>query len=121
MNLNGISAGPAVESFPVTSDTYIVIVTRGHLCDSDALRACIRRPAAYIGMIGSRRKVSLFREQFIEAGYASEEEFDKVFAPIGLDIGAETVPEIATCISAQLVAVRRTGDGSRTPGDMVSR
>jgi len=60
-------------------------------------------------MIGSRRKVALVRESFIASGLASEEEFDRVHAPIGLDIGAQTVPEIATSIVAELVAVRRTG------------
>jgi xanthine dehydrogenase accessory factor len=60
-------------------------------------------------MIGSKRKVALLRAEFVEAGRAGAEEFDRVFAPIGLDIGAVTVPEIATSIAAQLVAVRRKG------------
>jgi len=90
-------------------DTYIVIVTRGHKLDAATLEACIRAPVAYIGMIGSRRKVSLLRENFIQSGLATEEEFDRVYAPVGLDIGAVTVPEIAASITAELVAVRRTG------------
>jgi xanthine/CO dehydrogenase XdhC/CoxF family maturation factor len=94
---------------PLGPDTYLVIVTRGHQHDAAALRACLRRPAAYIGMIGSRRKVALMRQSFVESGWATEAEFDRVIAPIGLDIGAETVPEIATSIAAQLVAVRRRG------------
>ena len=110
-----------VASFPIAEDTYIVIVTRGHKHDADALRDCIHSPAAYIGMIGSRRKVGLIRKDFIETGVATEEEFNRVFAPIGLDIGSVTVPEIATSIAAQLIAVRRKGSGCRTPGDMVQR
>ena len=98
----------------IDRDTYIVIVTRGHQHDADALAACIRKPAAYSGMIGSRRKVALVRESFITSGLASEEEFDRVHAPIGLDIGALTVPEIATSIVAELVAVRRTGGSSQS-------
>ncbi|MCX8036415.1 MAG: XdhC/CoxI family protein [Candidatus Sumerlaeia bacterium] len=94
-------------AFPVAADTYIVIVTRGHQYDAEALAACIRRPAAYIGMIGSRRKVAAMRREFIESGRATAEEFDRVFAPVGLDIGAVTVPEIAASIVAQLIAVRR--------------
>jgi xanthine dehydrogenase accessory factor len=90
-------------------DTYIVLVSRGHEHDADALAVCIRKPTAYLGMIGSRRKVALVREAFINSGLASEEEFDRVHAPVGLDIGALTVPEIATSIVAELVAVRRTG------------
>ncbi len=90
-------------------DTYIVIVTRGHKLDAATLEACIHAPVAYVGMIGSRRKVSLLRENFIQSGLATEAEFDRVFAPIGLDIGAVTVPEIAASITAELIAVRRTG------------
>jgi xanthine dehydrogenase accessory factor len=102
-------------AFPVNRNTSIVIVTRGHPQDSLALRACIRRPAAYLGMIGSRRKVPLVRRQFIENGWATAEEFDRVHAPIGLDIGAVTVPEIATSIMAQIIAVRRRGVAPRIP------
>jgi xanthine dehydrogenase accessory factor len=93
--------------FPITQDTYVAIVGRGHLADSKNLAACIERPAAYIGMLGSRRKIALLRQHFIESGKATAEQFDRVHAPIGLDIGAETVPEIAASIVAQLVAVRR--------------
>lgn len=95
------------------SDTYFVLVTRGHRHDAEALAACLRKPAAYVGMIGSRRKVALMRQEFIAAGRATPEEFDRVYAPIGLDIGAETVPEIAASIVAQLIAVRRQGRAPR--------
>lgn len=92
---------------PIAADTYVVIVTRGHQHDAEALAACIHKPAAYLGMIGSKRKVALMRRHFIETGLATEEELNRVFAPIGLGIGAVTVPEIATSIAAQLIAVRR--------------
>jgi xanthine dehydrogenase accessory factor len=92
---------------PIASDTYIVIVTRGHKLDAEALEACINAPVAYVGMIGSRRKVALMRQNFIESGIATAEQFDRVFTPIGLDIGAVTVPEIAASITAELIAVRR--------------
>jgi xanthine dehydrogenase accessory factor len=95
------------EEFPVTQDTYIAIVGRGHLADAANLATCIDTPAAYIGMLGSRRKIALLRQHFIESGKATAEQFDRVHAPIGLRIGAETVPEIAASIVAQLVAVRR--------------
>ncbi len=84
-----------------------MLVTRGHRHDAQALAACIHRRPAYLGMIGSRRKVALIRKQFIETGLATEAEFDRVYAPIGLEIGAITVPEIAVSIVAQLIAVRR--------------
>jgi len=100
-------------AFPADRDTFIVLVTRGHQQDSIALRACIRRPVAYIGMIGSRRKVPLVRRQFLENGWATAEEFDRIYAPIGLDLGAVTVPEIATSITAQMIVVRRKGAAVR--------
>jgi len=107
-----------VADFPICKDTYVVIVTRAHKHDEEALKACIHAPAAYIGMIGSKRKVELIRKNIIESGVATEEELDRVFAPIGLDIGAVTVPEIATSIVAQLTAVRRRGDGPAAAGMM---
>ena len=55
------------------------------------------------------------------SGLATEDEFTRVFAPVGLDIGAVTVPEIATSVAAQLIAVRRKGSGCAAPGDMVQR
>ncbi|MGA2059434.1 MAG: XdhC family protein [Thermoguttaceae bacterium] len=93
----------------IGGDTYIVIVTRGHQHDAEALAACLKKPAAYIGMIGSRRKVEMMRKEFVYTGRATPAEFDRVYAPIGLDIGSVTVPEIAASIAAQLIAVRRKG------------
>ncbi|MHC4170124.1 MAG: XdhC family protein [Planctomycetota bacterium] len=98
-----------IAELSVGNDTFVVVVTRGHKLDAEALEACIHTPVAYVGMIGSRRKVSLIRENFIGTGLATEEEFDRVFTPIGLDIGAVTVPEIAASIVAELIAVRRKG------------
>jgi xanthine dehydrogenase accessory factor len=98
-----------LEEFPIDSNTYVAIVGRGHLVDMKALAACIDSPAAYIGMMGSRRKVALVRKAFLESRQATAEQFARVYAPIGLNLGAETVPEIAASIVAQLVAVRRTG------------
>ena len=85
---------------------FVVIVTRGHEKDAEALRAVIGRPAAYIGMIGSKTKVGLMRREFLEKGWATAEEWDRVRAPIGLAIGSKTVEEIAVSIAAELVQVR---------------
>jgi xanthine dehydrogenase accessory factor len=101
--------------------TYVVIVTRGHASDAEALDACIRSPAAYLGMVGSRRKVAMMRHEFAESGRASEAELARLFAPIGLDIGALTVPEIAASIVAELISVRRRGPDAPPPGHMVRR
>ncbi len=92
---------------PVDADTYIVLVTRGHQHDAVALAGCIHSPARYIGMIGSKRKVSLMRHNFLQTGRATEQEWERIHAPIGLPIGAQTVPEIACSIVAQLIAARR--------------
>jgi xanthine dehydrogenase accessory factor len=107
--------GDELAAFPFATDTYAVIVTRGHQHDAEALAACLGRPAAYVGMIGSKRKVAMMRDEFITSGRATAEELDRVHAPIGLDIGAATVPEIAASIVAQLIAVRRKGAAPRMP------
>jgi len=96
-----------ISQFPVASDTYIVIVARGHKHDAEALEVCMHRHAAYVGMIGSKRKVALMRKSFIETDISTEAEFDQIFTPIGLDIGAVTVPEIAVSIVAEMIAIRR--------------
>lgn len=98
--------GKAIQYFPISSDTYLIIVTRGHHHDAEALRQCIASEAAYIGMIGSTRKVELMRKKFLEEGWATPPKFDRVYAPIGIEIQSETVEEIAVSIAAQLVLVR---------------
>jgi xanthine dehydrogenase accessory factor len=98
--------GKALQNFPVSLDTYLVIVTRGHRHDGEALRECIASRAAYVGMIGSQRKINLMRKKFLEKGWATPDQFDEVQAPIGLDIQSKTVEEIAISIAAQLVLVR---------------
>ncbi len=108
-------AAQQIAAEPMAADTYVVIVTRGHRHDAEALAACVHRRPAYIGMIGSRRKVALLRKNFLENRLATEEELDRVFAPIGLAIGAVTVPEIAVSIAAQLIAVRRKAGRDPSP------
>lgn len=98
-----------IGALSVGDDTYVVLVTRGHKLDAETLEACINAPVAYVGMIGSKRKVALIRKNFIESGIATAEQFARVFTPIGLDIGAVTVPEIAASITAELISVRRQG------------
>jgi len=98
--------GKAFHDIPAAPDNYIVIVTRGHKNDADALRECINSEAAYIGMIGSKRKVRQMREKFLGEGWATPSRFDQVYAPIGVDIQSKTVQEIAISICAQLVLVR---------------
>lgn len=98
--------GKAIRNFPISDDTYLVIVTPGHQHDAEALLECIHSNAAYIGMIGSRRKIKLMREKFLEESWATPQEFDRVHAPIGIEIQSKTVEEIAISIAAQLVFIR---------------
>jgi len=98
--------GNAIQNFPISSDTYLVIVTRGHKHDGAALRQCVTSDASYIGLIGSIRKIKLMRKKFLEEGWATAPQFDRVCAPIGIDIQSKTVEEIAISIAAQLVLVR---------------
>jgi xanthine dehydrogenase accessory factor len=89
-----------------SGDSYIAIVTRGHRHDIRVLRWALNTPAHYIGMIGSGRKVlSLFKK--LEAEGVAQESFERVFAPIGLEIKAGTPEEIAISIVAELISVRR--------------
>jgi xanthine dehydrogenase accessory factor len=89
--------------------SYIVIVTRGHRDDMRVLRWAVQTQARYIGMIGSKRKtISIFRELTNEG--LSAKLFERVHAPVGLDIGAITPEEIAVAITAELIAVRRRAE-----------
>jgi len=86
--------------------SYVVIVTRGHHDDMRVLRWAVQTQARYIGMIGSKRKtISIFRELVKEG--IPEDLFERVHAPVGLDIGAITPEEIAVAITAELIAARR--------------
>jgi len=90
---------------PVDESSYLVIVTRGHIHDKTVLDQCLRTKAKYIGMIGSRRKKAMIYEKLLEEGF-TKSDLDRVHAPIGLDIGAETPEEIAVSIVAELIQVR---------------
>jgi xanthine dehydrogenase accessory factor len=100
----------SLRDWPIDAQTYVVIVTRGHRHDGRALAAVIDSPAKYLGLIGSKRKVKTIFEDLLAQG-VSLERLLRVHAPIGLEIGAVTVPEIAVSIAAELVAVRRGRDG----------
>jgi len=85
---------------------YVVVVTRGHTHDLDAMRALAGRPFRYVGMIGSRAKVVKIADALVEGGTPAEW-VQAMHAPIGLRIGAVTPEEIAVSIVAELIAVRR--------------
>jgi xanthine dehydrogenase accessory factor len=96
----------ALRAYPLDTDCYVVIVTRGHRHDYQALEAVIYRPTGYLGLIGSRRKAQTMLRDLATAGVPAES-LARVHTPIGLPIGAVTVPEIAVSIAAELVQVRR--------------
>jgi len=100
-----------LEDFAIDDRTFVVLVTRAHRFDEAALRLLLGSSAPYIGMIGSRRRVHVVYKTLLDEGFRSEQ-FERVFAPIGLDIGAQTPAEIALAISAELINVRRHGRGS---------
>ena len=87
------------------SNSYIVIVTRGHVHDELVLRAALRTQAGYIGMIGSKRKRETIYKNMLGDGY-EQSDIDRVYSPIGLEIGAETPEEIAISIAAELIKAR---------------
>lgn len=96
----------------ITPRTFLVLVTRGHKYDFEALRGILLGPAlpAYVGMIGSRRRTRAALEALAAEGIAADR-LRTVHAPIGLDVGAETPEEIAVSIAAELVMIRRGGTG----------
>ncbi len=97
------------QAFPrlqVNRSSYLVIVTRGHAGDQEVLEWALTTEARYVGMIGSRKKIRTLYRNLEEKGIAPER-LERVFAPIGLDIGALTPEEIAVAIVGQLIQVRR--------------
>ena len=100
-------------SLEITPDTYCLIVTRGHNHDEEALFHLVNRGARYVGLIGSRRKIKMIFDDLLAEGISAES-LAKVHAPLGIDIGSQTVPEIAVSICAELVAHRNL-DG-QVPG-----
>lgn len=94
----------------VNSSSYVVIVTRGHRDDMRVLRWAITTPARYVAMIGSKRKVIAVLREFEREGVAREQ-FDRIYAPMGLEIGAITPEEIAVSVCAEMIAVRRGAAG----------
>ncbi len=102
---------PALRDLDLDRQTYIVLVTRGHQHDVESLIAVLDRPTAYIGMIGSARRVRAVFELLEREKGIDPRRLDKVYSPIGLDIGAETPAEIAVAIMAEIIKVRRGGSG----------
>lgn len=106
------------QGLEIGAHSYVVIVTRGHLHDKEVLAQALRLPAAYVGMIGSRRKRQLIYQALEGEGFGPQS-LAAVHSPIGLDIGAETPEEIAVSIVAELIKVRAALSGK--PGTAAGR
>ncbi|MCX6269574.1 MAG: XdhC/CoxI family protein [Bacteroidetes bacterium] len=98
----------AIEEASFDENTYVVIVTPKHIYDEDILAAVARKPHAYLGMIGSARKVGLLKSRFIEENILTKDELEQIDMPVGLKFSAETPQEIAISILAKLIDVRNT-------------
>jgi xanthine dehydrogenase accessory factor len=110
-------------SIPVNRGTYLVVATRGHNHDFEAVRAALRTDAGYIGLLGSRRKKGILINTLKAAGFP-QEDIQRVIIPVGLPIGSVTPEEIAVSIMAQIIQHRRehapTGLNDRSCGGVVS-
>ena len=100
---------PTLRDWPIDADTFIVLVTRGHSHDVECLLEVLDSPARYIGMIGSKRRVRAVFDLLEQEQGIPREKFDRVYAPVGIDIGAESPAEIGVCIIAEVVNVYRGG------------
>ena len=96
----------ALPSLPFDENTFITIMTYEHQFDRDILSFCIKQPFAYLGMIGSKRKIVLTKKMFIDAEIASDEELNNVDMPMGLDIKADGPQEVAISILAKLIEIK---------------
>ncbi len=95
----------------INESTYLVIVTRGHRDDMRVLRLALETPARYIAMIGSKRKVIAVLKELRKENIAPAS-FDRIFAPMGLEIGAISPEEIAVSVTAEMIAMRRNPGGA---------
>ena len=95
-------------------NSFVVVATRGHRYDDLALESALETPSRYVGLLGSRRKTLMIYQRLLQQGIPLER-LQQVRAPIGLDIGAVTVEEIATSVMAQVIAVRRK------PGELLGK
>jgi xanthine dehydrogenase accessory factor len=105
---------PAYESLHIGKGSYIVIVTHGHKGDEVALEGALKTPARYVGMIGSKNKNKAVFTHLLAKGF-TQVDLDRVHAPIGLPIKAQTPEEIAVSILAEMIAVRHSADAAAAP------
>jgi len=111
-HVDKIICAPYKEGFKKTQidkNTFIVIVTHGHVFDQESLEAALKTKAGYIGMIGSDAKIKLVFNALMKKGF-KKDKLAIIHTPVGLDIGAETPEEIAVAIAAEIIQVNRKND-----------
>ena len=107
----GLATVPGLETITLNPDSYVVLITTDHVSDEAALRSVITSSARYIGMIGSRAKCHTILDHLRMDG-VTVEALDRVYAPIGLELGGTTPQEISVAILAEIIAVRHGGAGT---------
>jgi xanthine dehydrogenase accessory factor len=110
--------GEITQHMQVNARTYVAAVTRGLPVDIDLIPALLATDAAFIGVIGSRRRWAITVKDLQEKRGLTNEQVSRVYAPIGLELNAETPHEIAVSILAQIIMLRRGGDGQPMKMDM---
>ena len=110
----------AFEGIPAETGTFVVVATRGHNHDLDAVKAALRTNASYVGLLGSRRKKALLNKALEESGF-SRDDINRVTIPVGMEIGSVTPEEISVSIMAQIIQKRRDRGASRGSAGSCSR
>ena len=105
------SYGEGFDKFDVNANTFIIIATRGHRQDDTATKAALNTNASYVGLLGSKRKTILIIEKLLSEGI-DEHTFNKLKAPVGINIGARTPEEIAISIISEILSFRLGGNGN---------
>jgi len=106
INKLNIEYKKVLPSLPFDENTYITIMTYDHSHDRDILAFCLKQPFAYLGMIGSKRKIALTKKKFLDGKIATEKELEKVDMPLGLNIKADSPEEIAISVLAKLISIK---------------
>jgi xanthine dehydrogenase accessory factor len=96
----------ALQALSFDDNTFIVITTYSHQIDRDILAFCLKKPFAYLGMIGSKRKINVTKDMFLNGDIGTPDDIQKVHMPIGMDISAETPQEIAVSILAEIIQIK---------------
>ena len=110
----------AIEHLHIHADDYVAVITRGHRYDADCLRTLLAGTMPqYLGMLGSKRRTIAMLHMLAQEGFA-QDKLDSIHTPIGLDIGALSVQEIAVSIAAQLVQIRRSGLNRRSKSHILT-